>query len=84
MIVEMRNLFFPMCFAFFFSSFPGLLCDAPQQICQCDYTNSLAPVIHHIHSMQVVLHYPVNDLHASLTSQGTLKGNPQWSKGSTL
>ena len=56
---------------FFFSSFPGLLCDAPQQICQCDYTDSLAPVIHHIHSMQVVLHYPVNDLHAPLTSQGT-------------
>lgn len=65
------SLSIPILVFSFFSSFPSLLCDTPQQICQRDYTNSLASVIHHIHSMQVVLHYPVNDLHASITSQET-------------
>lgn len=46
-----------------------LLCDFAQQVCQGDNANGLALAIDHIHTVQVVLHYAVNDLQPQLYSQ---------------
>ena len=46
------------------SCFLRLVCDFAQQVCQGDDANSLSLPVDHIHSVQVVLHYAVNDLQA--------------------